>query len=356
MTKLSFKTYSQLSKDIRQAIKLMPNDVDLVVGNPRSGMIPAYMIGAFLNLPVASLDEYLNDINTSSGDRPIVLRENKNKKVLIVDDSVDSGNAIKKIKNKLAKKNNSVEYIFFAVYATKKGKELIDYCAILCEQPRIFQWNYLYHSILGNSCFDIDGVLCLDPTSEQNDDGEKYEHFILNAKPLYIPNYKIKALVTSRLEKYRRETEEWLKKNNVQYEKLFMLNLTSKKERVEQMAHGKFKSEIYNNLNDCFLFIESEREQAIEIANLTGKPVICLSTDEMFPSSEVEVKNFSIKSDEDMELIKFKLIEAEKNILALKKSKSFKIGDLFFRSIKNPYKLITFPFNFVRILFGDENQ
>lgn len=41
---------------------------------------------------------------------------------------------------------------------------------------------------------------------------------------------------------------------------------------------------------------------------------------------------------------KIKMQEVELN------SKSFRLGNLFFRSIKNPYKLIVFPINFVRIL------
>ena len=45
------------------------------------------------------------------------------------------------------------------------------------------------------------------PTKEQNDDGPEYVSFLLNAVPLYLPGSKIGTLVTSRLEKYRVETE-----------------------------------------------------------------------------------------------------------------------------------------------------
>jgi uncharacterized HAD superfamily protein len=278
---INFKTYSQLAIDIRTSIIKIPKDIDLIVGNPRSGMIPAYMIGTFMNLPVLSLDEYLNDIKPTQGDRLLKINNNL-KKVLIVDDSVNLGNALKRIKEKLKLKKGNIYYLYYAVYATEESKNLIDIYASICEQPRIFQWNYLNHSILSNSCFDIDGVLCVDPSEEQNDDGEKYIDFILNAKILYIPNYKIKALVTSRLEKYRKQTEEWLMKNNVLYDDLYMLDLPSKEERIKQNVHGKFKAGIYKKLEDCVLFIESDRNQAIEIAKLTGKSVICLPTDEFF--------------------------------------------------------------------------
>jgi glycosyltransferase involved in cell wall biosynthesis/uncharacterized HAD superfamily protein/hypoxanthine phosphoribosyltransferase len=293
---INYKTYSQLASDIRMVIKKIPKDLDLVVGNPRSGMIPAYMLGAFLNLPVSSLDEYLNDVATSNGKRPVISRKNKIKKVLVVDDTINSGTTLLKIKEKLLNKKPQADYLFFSVYATNESKNLVDFYASICEQPRIFQWNYLYHDILDQSCFDMDGVLCDDPTNEQNDDGDKYIDFILNAKPLYIPNYKIKAIVTSRLEKYRNQTEVWLKKNNVLYDSLYMLDLPTKEERIKNAAHGKFKAEVFKNLDDCNLFVESNRDQAIEIANLAQKPVICLSTDEIFSGSNmIDNQNFHNK-------------------------------------------------------------
>ena len=35
----------------------------------------------------------------------------------------------------------------------------------------------LNHTTLEKACFDIDGVLCVDPADEQNDDGENYTDF-----------------------------------------------------------------------------------------------------------------------------------------------------------------------------------
>lgn len=335
MTTLNFKTYSDLARDIRSAIKKLPREIDLVVGNPRSGMIPAYMIGAFLNLPVVSLDEYVNNIISSHGGRPLNLKRKEIKKILIVDDSINTGNALAFIKGKLSRKDANVEYIFFAVYATEKNKEMVDFHASICEQPRIFQWNYLYHDILNQACFDIDGVLCVDPTDEQNDDGEKYIDFILNAKPLYIPNYKIKALVTSRLEKYRCQTESWLKDNNVQYEDLYMLDMPSKEERIKHGAHGKFKAMIYSKLEECLLFVESERYQAVEIANLAKKPVISLFTDEIFPNciDPIISPENALLVRRNNELI-LELEKKNSEMEIMKASKFWKIRDFYMKFFK----------------------
>lgn len=92
---------------------------------------------------------------------------------------------------------------------------------------------------------DIDGVLCVDPTPEENDDGPRYREFLLNAQPLFIPRTEVGTLVTSRLEKYRPETMAWLKKNHVKYDKLVMLDLPNKEARQRANCHASFKAKEY---------------------------------------------------------------------------------------------------------------
>ncbi|MDR1591400.1 MAG: FkbM family methyltransferase [Prevotellaceae bacterium] len=199
----------------------------------------------------------------------------------------------------------------------------------------MFQWNYMNHGYIEQSCFDIDGVLCVDPTEEENDDGDKYRRFILNAKPLYIPHYNIYALVTSRLEKYRKETEEWLKKNNVQYKHLYMLDLSSKEERIRLNAHAKFKAEIYRRLDDTVLFYESNLSQAHEIAKITQKAVFCVETDELIKN----YRNFSwhgSKERKTKKIIKKILRKIIKKILRMvifKKSWRIKIREIIKRFV-----------------------
>lgn len=198
----------------------------------------------------------------------------------MVDDSVNDGLAMRRAKKRLQGKEKEFELVYMAVYAVEKATGLVDVYADICPQPRFFQWNYMYHpGLLPQACLDIDGVLCVDPTAEENDDGEKYRQFILNARPLFVPNDKVKALVTSRLEKYRPETERWLAENGVKYEKLYMLDLPSREERIRRGAHASFKAGIYKKLKDAHLFIESNPQQAAEIRRLSGKPVICTETD-----------------------------------------------------------------------------
>ena len=119
-------------------------------------------------------------------------------------------------------------------------------------------------------------------------DGEKYIKFISTVKPRVVPTRKIKYLVTTRLEKYRKYTEKWLKKNNIQYEQLIMMDLPSKAERVKLGNHGKFKGEQYKRLEDAILFIESNERQAPVIADVSGKDVFCVDNGKFYKPVIVE--------------------------------------------------------------------
>lgn len=140
------------------------------------------------------------------------------------------------------------------------------------------------------ACFDIDGVLCVDPTDDQNDDGPRYRDFILNADPLFIPKCKVGTLVTSRLEKYRKETEVWLKKNHVQYNKLVMLDLPDMKARQKANNHAVHKANTYKQ-GDYILFFESSLNQALEINRITKKPVLCTENFEMIYDAQSFIYN-----------------------------------------------------------------
>ena len=167
------------------------------------------------------------------------------RKVLVVDDSCYSGRAIDLARERLKVFADDYEFVYAAVYGRTDSLEKIDCCLEIVDGKRVWQWNYLNHSMARTACFDLDGVLCVDPTPEENDDGPKYLDFIKNAAPLYIPNYKIRAIVTSRLEKYRAQTEAWLRKHGVQYDELVMLDLPTAEERRRQNCHARFKSDAY---------------------------------------------------------------------------------------------------------------
>jgi uncharacterized HAD superfamily protein len=82
------------------------------------------------------------------------------------------------------------------------------------------------------------------------------------------------------LEKYRKETEAWLRSSRIEYEHLIMLDLPDAQSRRVKNVHGAFKAAYYRSCN-AKLFIESDGHQAHEIARKSKKPVLWLPGAEM---------------------------------------------------------------------------
>ena len=298
---MNIRTYSDLTKCLTQNLYKIPRDIDLIVGIPRSGTMVANILALYLNLPFTDIDNFCNNGDLRTGNtkkcKNWIKSISEAKKVLIVDDSVSSGTAIKEAKQLL--KDKDCELIWFAVYVLPLNKNMVDIYCEVCNQPRMFEWNFMHHWELENSCMDIDGVLCQDPSKLENDDGKRYEHFLENAPAKFIPTRKVGKLVTNRLEKYRPQTEAWLKKYDIEYDELIMLDGVTGLERALSGNHAQFKAEVYKKC-DAILFFESEYNQAVDICRLSGKPVFCVETMELLnsehPGEKVTSKMMEIKA------------------------------------------------------------
>jgi uncharacterized HAD superfamily protein/adenine/guanine phosphoribosyltransferase-like PRPP-binding protein len=290
---LQYRSYEDLNRLIHQADINNFRNFDLVLGVPRSGMVPAYMIGLLLNLPVIDIESFMAGIEPYVGKR-LKYKKNEIRKVLVVDDSIKFGGQLKDVKQKL-NSLHSIRFKYLSVFATSDSKEMVDYYWEIIDKPRVFQWNLLNSWVYEYSCVDIDGVLCEDPSEEENDDGERYLEFLENARTKFLPSCVVGVLVTSRLEKYRRQTEDWLSKQGVQYRKLVMLDLPDKKTRVKLGLHSKFKSKVYAQDEQMGLFIESSKYQSEEIHKHTGKNVFCVENMTFYHRRE-DIKNDYLKS------------------------------------------------------------
>lgn len=280
-----YRNIANMNEVILKRLNILPRDFDLIVGVPRSGMLPANLIALYLSKPFTDIHSFRNGHIYKSGERGQFIDVKEFKKILIVDDSIASGSAMIKAKDLVSEVSSDFEISYCAIYVVPGKEKLVDYYFEAVPLPRYFQWNILNHTDLEKACFDIDGVLCVDPEVEQNDDGPKYIDFILNAEPLYIPRSNIGTLVTSRLEKYRSETETWLAKNNVKYKNLVMLDLPDMYARQKANNHAIHKANTYK-MSEYKLFVESSLSQAIEINRITGKPVFCTENFEMIFESQ----------------------------------------------------------------------
>lgn len=276
---MRYVTIDNLSQMIRSNLWKIPHDIDLVVGIPRSGMVPASIIALLLNTRLTDIDSFTENhrIYSNGLSRGEYVRKHDIGKILVVDDSINRGQSLLNAKQKLqAISDKGYDFLFCAPIATSQGASMVDIFFTIIDDTRVFEWNILHHSILGNACVDIDGVLCLDP--EEDDDGEKYRTFLQTATPLFLPTCKVDTLISCRLEKYRTLTENWLMQNDVKYNQLIMLDLPDKASRLAWNKHGAYKGEYYKQRTDCVLFIESSMQQAKIIAEISNKAVFCIET------------------------------------------------------------------------------
>lgn len=292
---LEYRSIEDLNNILISNLGKFPHDIDLVVGIPRSGMLPANLLALYLNKPFTDIDSFIEGKIYSSGERGKFINRETTRKILIVDDSIDKGGAKKKAERKLEPISNQYEFIFAVVYATSKSTQLVDiYCEII-DTNRVFQWNMFHHnSIIPCSCFDIDGVLCQNPPFD--DDGPIYSEYIRNAIPYIIPTLEIDTLVSCRLEKYRGLTEAWLREHGVKYKKLIMLDLKTKEERLKWNKHGEYKGDIYRKSKNI-LFVESSLAEAEIICQTSGKQVFCTQNFTMlYKNKKKERRNDLIQS------------------------------------------------------------
>lgn len=289
---MRYITTAYLSDLVRRNLFRIPHDIDLVVGVPRSGMLPATMIALALNKRLTDIDSFVEGRVFEAGYRGSLQQWGEIRKVLVVDDSVNSGMAMTKAKEQLASVAADYEITYLAVIAASSGIPFVDLFFELVDDERVFEWNLFHHYFMSEACLDIDGVLNVDP--EIDDDGPLYLDFLKNAKPLHLPTVEVNTLISCRLEKYRQETEEWLRQHNVRYKNLVMLDFPDKQTRVKWGKHGEYKADYYAQ-SPCSLFVESSLRQARIISDKTSKPVICLETNELLVPTPNKVKSFAKK-------------------------------------------------------------
>lgn len=278
---LNFRTINDLNLAIVNRLHEIKNlNIDLIVGIPRSGMFPASLIATHLQLPFTDVDGYNNKrwyirhkkvtVPTDIPNTPL--------RILLVDDTINSGNAMRHVLKTLNFRNDTI--IKFAVFGSSKNKpEDIDFVCEDCPLPRAFQWNLWKHDRAKNWATDMDGVLCRDPTKKENDKGQKLENFYYTAPSKFLFTKPIKYIITSREEKFRVSTESWLNKHNIVYEQLIM---KSTGEPGGNISHANYKSQTLKKLSDVELYIESDPAQATIISQNVDIPIWCTDNQTLY--------------------------------------------------------------------------
>lgn len=267
---MNFRSIKDMSVDIRNhLIPKLPDDIGIVYGIPRSGMLPASIIATTIGADLASVGS-----EPTSGERKKLSNRNGDK-ILLVDDSIYGGGAMYNALRKLNK-----ECLTCVVYAHPKSIDKVNYYAVELDGPRFFEWNFTGIKATENYIFDMDGVICEDPKVFDND-GKEYEDEIKRVKPLYLPQVKVKAICTNRIERWRPQTEEWLRKHGILYDQLIMQQFPTAVERRKHSNPGHYKARHYKNI-DAEVFVESHDWQAEIIASLSKKPVLSIESMRLF--------------------------------------------------------------------------
>ena len=278
---LNFKTIEHLNLAIVNKLdKIRSLNIDLIVGIPRSGMLPASLIATHLQLPFTDIDSYnsnrwyvRNKKVTVPADIP-----KKPMRILLVDDTINTGNAMRTVLANIKKSNDTI--IKFAVYGSPKNKpEDIDFVCEECALPRAFQWNLWKHKSAAKWATDMDGVLCRDPTKKENDKGPKLESFYKFADTKFLFSTPIKYIITSREERFRSITESWLQNHNIVYEKLFMKETGAP---GGNQCHAEYKANTLNKFSDIELYIESDPKQAKIMSQYINIPVWCTGNQKLY--------------------------------------------------------------------------
>lgn len=282
---MNYVTLSQLMADVRALAARVRGQFDGIVGIPRSGMLPATLLANELHLPCASLPEFIAQVGFSTGGTRLEDSPPARGRVLILDDSCYKGSAARmavKAVQEAGESLSSWQCEYGAVYGhpdTPPENEP-GWIGRVVDGPRLFEWNIAQHADLSSALLDLDGVLCADPPVTDSQDRAAYEAWLPNATPLMIPRVPVLGIITNRLNRYRQQTADWLRLLGVRYSVLLMHPAGSAKERTLRYEASELKSQAYLFHRHAKLFIESDPQQAVRIAEVSRKPVICLTSGE----------------------------------------------------------------------------
>ena len=261
---------ADLVKDTQSIIPRIDQN-SIIVGIPRSGMLPASILATSMHLPLYSMSRKTLDFTDVGSGRRIVDPEEiglGSKKIYLVDDSSCSGLAMKECYDHLKTVVDN-EIVRVAIYSNSITRASLDIYAKSYEL-HFFEWN-LFNCL--PIMYDIDGVLCRDFSEEECKNEELYLKTLQSMQR--TQNNPVKyplSLVTGRLEKYRPQTEKWLTDSGFRIKDLIMWpeNHSGTHEEVGLWKAEHFAKSGYST------FCESSEVQAKTIFKATGKTVLCM--------------------------------------------------------------------------------
>ena len=275
---MNYRSVRDLNDAIIAGFPRLPANIDLVVGVPRSGLLAANLYALVANIALVDLEGFLAGRVLATGRSRPLRRENAARHhVLVIDDSINSGAAMREARSRIADAGlDLASCTFCAVYGTDRYHPDVDIVLERVPRPRMFQWNLFHHKHLIHCCVDVDGVLCPDAPDVGDRDGSG----AVARAPLQAPSAPIGHLVTARPERERAAIEGWLAAHAIRCRTLHV----PPDARAGDDAVA-YKADVYRR-TDARLFVASDPEAAERIAQLSGKPVLCVRTQSVCAPSD----------------------------------------------------------------------
>jgi hypothetical protein len=274
-----------------------------VAGVPVSGMLVAPTLSTLLHVPLYEASVEFGLRKTAHGHRGFSRQVDETLPLLIVDDTVSSGNSFDRVRERL---QSELNLIYAAALVNPPALAKVDFYGQLCPEPHLLEWNLAntgYVRSLGypdrnqgsGLMIDFDGVLCPDgpPGFDETTSAGRsvFLDWLANA-PLgsFVPRmYAIPEIVSYRCEYTRAVSEEWLARNGIKFDQLRLWGNPSDSPEVQVATRTwracDWKGKLYSQ-SASGLFVESCALQAEDIGKVSRKPVLCWDTKHMTESTK----------------------------------------------------------------------
>ena len=274
-----YVTWQRFEADIARLFRLLPWPIAGVIGCPRSGMFAAAKIALMAGVPLWSAWRDRPPVPLGRGLRVHEAKGlNRSGPLVLVEDSVNTGHSLAQHLEHCPEGTLSA-----AVYVNPKSQHKPDIAAWSLRMPHFFEWHLIGSNLASATLWDMDGVICEDCPPDCDDDGPRYLEWLETVAPKTLPRlYPVGAIVTARLAKYQAQTEAWLQRHGVLYNRLIMGPWPDLKTRRREYDPRRYKGGRYRQMPGAILFVESCPVQAKLIWEEVQRPVACNTTGQLW--------------------------------------------------------------------------
>ncbi|MEX1014172.1 MAG: phosphoribosyltransferase, partial [Candidatus Paceibacterota bacterium] len=127
---MDYISFADMGRTVVSKLYKIPQDIDLIVGIPRSGLLAGNIIALSLNLPIIDIDGFIYNRRLRHGftrkTKTYISLPHEAKHILIVDDTIDTGKTMDRVKMRLKNSLINQQISFCSVYAEQKSIKKID--------------------------------------------------------------------------------------------------------------------------------------------------------------------------------------------------------------------------------------